>query len=178
MAITTAEQLLHAGDIGRCELIRGKLVMMSPAGEEHGGIANKVAFLLTRVVEAHGLGRVYAAETGFQIASAPDTVRAPDVAFVSRKRLAKVPPGKGFRRGSPDLAVEVVSPGDTVAEVQEKVQDWLRSGAIEAWVVDPADRTIAVHRTSEPVKTYAGTDELTAEDLLPGLRLRVADAFA
>ena len=150
--------------------------MMTPAGEEHGGIANEIAYLLTRFVKERDLGRVFAAETGFQIASKPDTVRAPDAAFVSKERMAKQL-AKGFRQGAPDLAVEVLSPGDTASEMQAKVQDWLRADTRQVWVVDPARRTVSIYRPSAPMEVFSDSDELKAEDLFPGLRLSVGDVF-
>jgi Uma2 family endonuclease len=174
--ISTAEELLAAGDIGRCELVRGEIIMMSPAGAAHGRITNEIAYLLTRFVKERDLGGIFAAETGFQIASRPDTVRAPDVAFVSKERLA-TEPARGFWQGPPDLAVEVLSPGDTAGEMQAKVQDWLGAGTSQVWVVDPARRTVSVYRPTAPMEVFAGSDEVNAEDLFPGLRLTVADVF-
>ncbi|MHC4934337.1 MAG: Uma2 family endonuclease, partial [Planctomycetota bacterium] len=110
MAITTAEQLLRAGDIGRCELVRGELRMMIPPGFAHGRITIKLTGPILKHVEANGLGIVVAAETGFLLARDPDTVRAPDIAFV---RAARGPgPERGYFPGAPDLAVEVLSPDD------------------------------------------------------------------
>ena len=120
---------------------------------------------------------MYAAETGFKIASNPDTVRAPDVAFISTAGLGPAP-ARSYRPGAPDLAVEVVSPDDTPREVAEQVEDWLRAGATHVWVVSPAPRTVSVHRPAAPVQVFANGDLLAVDDLLPGLRLRVADAFA
>lgn len=175
-SIITAEQLLAAGDIGRCELIRGELVMMSPAGPNHGDIANNVAFYVTKHVKQHRLGKVFAAETGFLIARNPDTVRAPDVAFVKADRVKSLP-SRGFFPGSPDLAVEVLSPDDAASEVLAKVQDWLGAGCAEVWVVDPVRKTIVVSRKDQPVLVLNEGDELTCESLLPGFRLPVAEIF-
>jgi Uma2 family endonuclease len=176
-SICTAKALLEAGDIGRCELIRGVLVMMSPAGAEHGKIANRIGYLLTRFVVGRRLGEVFAAETGFQIGRDPDTVRAPDVAFV-REAALREGIGKGFWQGAPDLAVEVLSPNDTPSEIQAKVRDWLDAGASQVWVADPAQRTISVHRPSAPIEVFREPDELRVDDLLPGLRLPVSAVFA
>lgn len=120
-AITTADALLRAGDIGPCELVRGRLVMMVPAGADHGRVANMVAFQLTGFVTARRLGTVFAAETGFLLSRDPDTVRAPDVSFV---RAGRTPvPGRGFYPGPPDLAVEVLSPDDRPGYIREKVTE-------------------------------------------------------
>jgi Uma2 family endonuclease len=175
-SITTAEQLLSAGDIGRCELVRGQLIMMSPAGANHGYIAVNVCRLIANHVVEHGVGRVFAAETGFFIGRNPDTVRAPDVAFV-RKERATVPK-RGFFPGAPDLAVEVLSPDDSASEVLEKVEDWLAAGTESVWIVDPQRQTIAVHRASSPAQVFHADDEVTDEAVLPGFRMRVADVFA
>jgi Uma2 family endonuclease len=115
-SITTAEQLRAAGDIGPCELVRGELIMMAPAGEEHGGVAHTLGRHLGNYVADRSLGRVYAAETGFLIARNPDTVRAPDVSFVRQDRLAPRP-RQGFGEIVPDLVAEVLSPGDRAIEV-------------------------------------------------------------
>jgi len=109
--LMTAQQLIETPGLGRCELIRGELVMMTPAGYEHGLIAGRIHLRLAPFVEQHGLGEVTAAEVGFQISQNPDTVRAPDVAFVCRERTPRTRL-RGYFQGPPDLAVEVVSPDD------------------------------------------------------------------
>jgi len=125
--ITTAEQLFEAPDLGPCELVRGELIMVSPPGYVHGSIEARLARALGNFVEANGLGDVLAGEPGFIIARDPDTVRAPDVAFV---RAERIPAGERTRffEGAPDLAVEVLSPNDRASEVNAKVQDWLDAG--------------------------------------------------
>ena len=137
--ITTAEQLADAPDLGRCELVRGELIMMSPAGSEHGGIIAEFTAILRDFVKDHKSGKVFGAETGFIIGRDPDTVRSPDVSFVEKARLPPKLP-RGFFPGPPDLAVEVLSPSDRAGEVQAKVQDWLAAGCLAVWVVDPENR--------------------------------------
>jgi Uma2 family endonuclease len=175
-SITTAEQLLIA-NLPHCELVKGELIVMSPAGFDHGRFASRIDAALEMHVARHGLGVVTTAEAGFQVASDPDTVRAPDVAFV---RASRIPPGgvKGFFQGAPDLAVEVVSPSDRPAEVTAKVQDWLRAGCLVVWVVDPEDRTITIHRGPQDVTILGPGDTLVAADLLPGFSMPLADIFA
>ncbi len=178
-AITTAEQLLAAGDVGRCELVQGELIMMSPAGFDHGRIAINLAVLLDRFVRENRLGVIAAAETGFIISRNPDTVRAPDVAFVRKERLRDAPK-RGFFPGAPDLAVEVLSPDDTAAEVLAKVNDWLAAGTSQVWLVDPAHRTISIYRGrggEESVSIFGKDDAITASEPLAGFSLKVADAF-
>jgi Uma2 family endonuclease len=175
--ITTAEELLHASGLGRCELVRGELRMMSPAGFHHGRIAGRVHSRLSHFVEARGLGVVASAETGFFITRNPDTVRAPDVAFV---RADRVPPhsARGFFEGAPDLAAEVLSPEDRPREVLAKVQDWLGAGARAVWVVDPAAQTVRAYQQGGAVARLDLADDVTAEDILPGFRLPVREIFA
>ena len=174
MPITTAEQLLRAGDIGRCELIRGELRMMIPAGGEHGRVIINVTVAVANFVRAHGLGILYGAETGFVLARDPDTVRAPDFAFTRAERGE--PPERGFVPGAPDLAVEVLSPDDRPGYVREKVAEWLEAGTVAVWVVDPRERTVTVHEQATTV--FGEADTLAGGDLLPGLALPVREFFA
>jgi Uma2 family endonuclease len=175
--ITTAEQLLYAPGLGRCELLRGELVMMSPSGGEHGYSVTNVTVPLGTFVKQKSLGRVYGAETGFWISRDPDTVRAPDVAFVAADRVA-MQPAKGFLEGAPDLAVEVLSPSDRPAEVVAKVQDWLQAGCRCVWVVDPQTQTVSVHQPNRPAVVLGVEGQLAGQDVLPGFMLPVADVFA
>jgi Uma2 family endonuclease len=175
--ITTAEQLLHTPGLGRCELVRGELIMMSPGGYEHGRIIMNVAAPLAVIVRQNQLGVLLGAETGFRIAHDPDTVRAPDVAFVRAERIPALPV-KGFFQGPPDLAVEVLSPDDRASEVLDKVRDWLQAGCVAVWIVDPAKQTILIYRSSSPIVVLGPADVLAMEDLLPGFSIPVAEIFA
>lgn len=117
----TADELLAMPDDGyRYELVKGELIQMSPPGEEHGSVAMRLAARLYFYVEEYNLGVVYAAETGFKLESDPDTVRAPDVAFLSRARREPAGRVDGYWSGAPDLAVEVLSPDDRRRKVDEK----------------------------------------------------------
>jgi Uma2 family endonuclease len=174
--VTTADQLFEA-NLQHCELIAGELVMMSPAGFDHGRFALRIGAALDSFVTLRRLGVVVGAETGFQIARDPDTVRAPDVAFV---RAERIPSGgvKGFFQGPPDLAVEVVSPGDRMSEVTAKAQDWLRAGCLLVWVVDPETQNVSIYRSGREVAVVTESDALTGEDVLPGFSTPVRDFFA
>jgi Uma2 family endonuclease len=177
LPITTAEQLWEAPDLGPCELVRGELIMMTPAGYEHGRICGNLCFLLRRFVSQHRLGEVVTGEPGFVIARDPDTVRAPDVAFV---RAERVPPAgsRGFFQGAPDLAVEVLSPTDRAGEVLAKVRDWLASGSLAVWVVDPRTQTVSVYHGRSEVTILSAGDTLGGGEVLPGFSLPVAEVFA
>jgi len=173
----TAEQLLHSPELGRCELVQGELIRMSPAGFEHGRLVMCVSLPLASHVQAHRLGVVIGAETGFLLARDPDTVRAPDVGFV---RSERIPPGplRGFFPGAPDLAVEVLSPDDRASDVFAKVQDWLDAGARAVWVVDGPRETIAVYRAGGRMETLRPGDVLAGGDAVPGFSIAVAAVFA
>jgi Uma2 family endonuclease len=175
--ITTAEQLLRAPGLGRCELVEGELVMMSPAGYEHGRIVVRITRPLANFISQNRLGDLTGAETGFQIGHDPDTVRAPDVGFVCAQRVP-AEPVKGYFQGAPDLAVEVLSPDDRAGEVLAKVRDWLQAGCRRVWVVDPRTRTVSVYRSASEVVVLSESDTLLEEDLLPGFHLPVAEIFA
>ena len=175
--LLTAQDLLTMPDDGsRYELVRGELRAMAPAGHEHGGVAMNIAAPLSMYVKRENLGRVYAAETGFVLSRDPDTVRAPDVAFVSKERLVDLN-RKGYFPGAPDLAVEVVSPGDVYAEVEEKVAEWLSSGSKLVWVVNPRQRTLKVHRSLTDITVLTEADVADGGETVPGWRLPVAEMF-
>lgn len=170
-----AAELLEMTNTGPAELVRGELVMMSPSGSRHGRIAMRMGGLLDQFVASAGLGAVYAAETGFRISRDPDTVLAPDVAFVCKDRLGN-DGGDGFFDGPPDLAVEVVSPYDRWAEVTSKVEEWLAAGAKAVWVIAARSRTIWVHTAGHATRLRDG-DVVADESLLPGFQLDVRSLF-
>ena len=180
--LLTAQDLLAMPDDGsRYELVRGELRTMAPAGHEHGGVAVNITVPLGAYVKQKNLGRVYAAETGFVLSRDPDTVRAPDVAFVSKERLVDLN-RKGYFPGAPDLAVEVVSPGDVYAEdyyiaVEEKVAEWLAAGSRLVWVVNPRQRTLKVHRSLTDITVLTEADVADGGETVPGWRLPVAEMF-
>ena len=151
---------------------------MSPAGWRHGLYAGRLHVWLGRHVEKYNLGGVFEGDTGFLLASDPDTVRAPDVAFIGRERLLAEAPTEAFWPGAPDLAVEVVSPGDTVREVDDKARDWLEGGAKMVWVVDPERRSVTVYRSPARVKVLTEAEELSGEEVVDGFRCTVGDIFA
>ncbi len=175
--ITTAEQLLALDEPGyHHELVRGELRRMSGAGWWHGAVAGRIGKLLANHVDGNGLGMVFCAETGFLLERDPDTVRCPDAAFVTATRVPAAP-SRGYFDGPPDLAVEVTSPGDSYADVQEKALFWLASGTRLVWVVEPIARTVTVYQPGGSLLVVRGEEMLTGGDVLPGFAVRVAEIF-
>lgn len=176
-AITTAEELLSLHEPGfRHELVRGELRRMSPAGHWHGGVVGRLATKVGSHVDEHRLGLAYGAETGFLLARNPDTVLAPDVAFVCRARVpCEVTPG--FFPGPPDFAAEVVSPSDTPTAELEEALCWLEHGTRLVWVVDPKAKRVTVYRSKVDVCVFEVLDTLGGGDVLPGLSVAVRKLF-
>ena len=171
----TADELAKLNDWShRFELIKGELLTMSPAGEEHGAVTMRLSALLYFHVTANNLGVLRAAETGFKLESNPDTVLAPDISFIAHDRAGT--PVPGFRRGAPDLAVEVISPSETKPEVERKTTLWLELGAKSVWNVNPRKRTVEVNRTDGEKKLFHETDELV-DDTIPRFRVKVSEIF-
>ena len=176
---TTADQLLAtAGDGVRRELVDGEVREMAPAGFEHGQVALSIGALVREHVRSCGLGVVVAAETGFRLGRDPDTVRAPDAAFVAADRLSGLGRLSGYLDLAPDLVVEVVSPNDRAADVVEKARAWLAAGTRLVWVVYPAQRLVVVHEPSGTARHLSGSEHLDGGDVLPGFEVEVACLFA
>ncbi len=175
----TADELQAMPDDGfRYELVKGELQRMAPTGFEHGIRTIELTTPLHSHVKAHKLGVVCAAETGFLLSQNPDTVRAPDIAFISRERVEKVEEVKNYWIGAPDLAVEVISPGETMREVEEKVAEWLEAGARMVWVVTPKLRTVTVYRSLTDIVVLTGKDTLDGGEVVPGFQIDIAEIFA
>ncbi len=174
----TAVDFYHLPDHGgHCELVKGKVVPIPPTGAAHGKIAMRIGALLWRYVEKHNLGEVYAAETGFTIEEDPDTVRAPDAAFVSRDRIPPEGEPPGFWHSAPDLVVEVVSPFDQIGDVQAKITEYLQAGVRLVWLVEPQTRTVTVYKSLDVVRILLQQDTLDGGEILPGFTLPLADLF-
>ena len=177
-ALIDAGALLGMRDDGlRYELVEGVLRMMSPAGGRHGRVAFSLALILGTHVRGRQLGLVYAADTGFLLSRDPDTVHAPDVAFVARERAVDIDDDQGFVTVVPDLVGEVVSPRDSFSDVEEKVLAWLTAGTRLVIVVDPRTRTLHAYRGADRVVVLREEERLDAGDVVPGLTIAVAELF-
>jgi Uma2 family endonuclease len=176
--LLTADELLDLPDDGqRHELIAGELRTMALRGGQHGWVTMRLSAPLYQHVTTHGLGWIFTAETGFVLRTQPDTVRAPDVAFVRQERVQEVGEVTGYWPGAPDLAAEVISPNDRYGAVDEKVAAWLESGTRLVLVVNPRRRTVAVHRPGAPPRMLTENDTLDGEDVVPGWALPVRALF-
>jgi Uma2 family endonuclease len=176
--IYTADDLERLPDDGwRYELVQGELRKMAPAGHDHGRIVGTFSIELGRYIRDHKLGAVYGAETGFVLTHNPDTVRAPDMAFVAQERVNTPTSKEGYWPGAPDLAVEVISPGDSYAEVEENVADWLNAGTRMVMVINPRTRWVTVYRTGNSAQVYKEDDMLDAGDVVPGWTIPVREIF-
>ncbi len=176
--LMTAEDLANLDDKpGRYDLIRGELVHMPPAGGEHGEVGMLLAIRVGGYVLQHQLGKAYAAETGFTLSRNPDTVLAPDLAFVSTERLPSREERIGFVPVAPDLIVEIISPSERAGMIARKVSEYLSAGVQAIWLVHPGRKSITIHTQDEDVVVLTMDDELDGGDVLPGFRLPVADIF-
>jgi Uma2 family endonuclease len=174
--LMTAEELgALPADGMRHELVRGELRAMPPTGAEHGGLEFDAGYRLRRALDENPIGRIVGGETGFRLSRDPDTVRGADIAFIRAERLPDGRLPRGYFEGAPDLAVEIVSPGDTAAEVDEKVRDWLGAGARAVWVVYPVGPSLVVHLPDGSARRHGPDDEVDGGDAFPGFRARVAD---
>jgi Uma2 family endonuclease len=170
--LLTADELLRLpADGWRHELVRGELRKMSPSGARHGRVAAEIVGSLIAHMKRNRTGAVYSSETGFRISRQPDTVRAPDAAYVRSERVTET---AGFFEGPPDAAFEVTSPGDTYSEIEEKTLDWLRAGVNVVVIVDPRTKTARVHRADGATSVE---DVIEIDDVIPRWRLSLAELF-
>lgn len=179
----TADELLAMGDAARnCELVDGVLVKMSPTSWDHGSIVGNMSGALWQYVTQKRLGRILGAETGFILSQPdqPETVLAPDVAFVQTSRIPQGQDMSKFQRVAPDLAVEVVSPDQYKPEMGAKARLYLEAGVRLVWVVWPGTRTVDVWRpgSDAPAAMLTINDSLDGLDVLPGFSYPLADLFS
>lgn len=155
--LVTAEELERMPEF-RGELVEGRLVTMSPPTFDHGTIVVQLGALLHGHVQPRALGTVVV-EVGFKLASNPDTVRGPDIAFVRQDRVATAR-RRGFVHGPPDLAIEVLSPNDRPGYLRKKIDEYLTRGVSILVIVDPAQKTVGVHRRGAGIETLSDADDV------------------
>jgi Uma2 family endonuclease len=161
----------------RTELVRGEIVTMLPAFTDHGETAMRLSIILGHYVLEHDLGKMYTAETGFLIARNPDTIRAPDLAFIQKSRLTPDASGPHWGQIVPDLVAEVASTYDRAAEIADKVQMWLDAGVQVIWVLYPMARAIEIYRPGQAVRTLDDQATLDGGTLIAGFSAPVARIF-
>jgi len=167
---------LPDGDGFRHELQAGLLVAEPRPFPLHARVQARVVTMLNEFVRPRGLGQVLC-DGGFLLAHDPDTVRGPDVSFVTRGRWAAQLDHRRFFPGAPDLAVEILSPSNRAGETHAKVADYLAAGARLVWIVDPQQDDVTVYRTLLVPRRLQGPEALGGEDVLPGFSVEVASIF-
>ena len=174
--LVTAEELFYYPDAKHYELVRGVPRVCEPPGGVHGRLAGRIAARLVEHVERLGLGTVLI-EAGYVLRRAPDTVRGPDISFISLARMAPDRIPVEFIPGAPDLAVEILSPTDRWSEMEEKVAEYLTGGARLVWLVDPPERRVTVRYPDRPPRVVQADDILDGENVVPGFALALAELF-
>ncbi len=181
--LITADELLvmphrdeHGNDC-RLELIRGEVKRMSPTGRIHGKLCLKLGAVLLDFIESNDLGEALGAETGFTVEHDPDSVLGADIAFVSKERLQDAGDADKFFPFAPDLAVEVLSPGNRAGEMNEKISLYFSAGSRQVWVVNPKRRTVAVYTSPAEVRVLTEQDALDGGDVLPGFSYELSKLF-
>lgn len=175
--LMTAEELERLVLPGKqFELVRGRLLVREPPGSVHGMVTMNLGYFVSDFVRKHRLGVVFAQDTGFKITTNPDTVRAPDVAFLSREKLGAIP-SRGYAELAPDLLAEILSPDDRPSEVLAKVSDWLAAGTRLVWVIDPSRAQARIYRSDGSLTLLDGSGSLDGEEVLPGFTCPLADVL-
>jgi Uma2 family endonuclease len=174
--LITGEELAAMGDIGPCELVGGRIVRMSPTGDEHGGIEIALGAAIYEFVRTSKVGKVRVGEVGIYTRRNPDHVRGAHVIFISNERYANKTAAP-FLEIAPDLVVEVLSPGNTYSEMTEKLREYFAIGVRLVWLVDPVSRSVFAYRALTEVREFALGDDLPGDDVLPGFSVPVARIF-
>jgi Uma2 family endonuclease len=174
----TADEFFSMPDCSKLyELEEGRLVAIGPAPWRSSTVAATIGALLGTFVREHKLGKVSGADLGTKLASDPDTVRVPDVAFIRAERLPGGRRPRGFSTGASDLVVEVLSPSDRYRKTQRKVREYLAAGARLVWIIEPEDRSAVVYRADGTIEEYGADGVLNGGDLLPGFTLNLAEIW-
>jgi Uma2 family endonuclease len=175
--LMTAEELILPRGLARYELIHGELVESPLSGAMHGQVLSEVAFHLMCFTEPRNLGAVLIGDTGIILARNPDHVRAPDACFISAERVPNDDVPDSYLEFVPDLMIEVISPDDAAAAVQQKTEEWLQAGARVVWTLYPASRSISVSEAAAGTRVYHDGETLHGEPVLPGFAVAVSAFF-
>lgn len=175
--IITAEELARTPALGRCELVEGRIVRMSPTGHRHGGVEARIGKILANFVDPRKIGRVLVGEVGVYTRRNPDTVRGADVLYISKERFQRASKDKAFLDAAPELVVEVLSPDDRPAELARKLSEYFAVGVLLVWVADPESRSVRAYRSPSDVRELGEEETLTGDEALPGFEAPVAQFF-
>jgi Uma2 family endonuclease len=184
MAIVTPSKLLTAEEYGELpdlgfpsELVRGRIVEMNVPYPRHGQVCARVSFLIQQYLQEHDIGHVITNDGGVVVERGPDTVRGPDVTFISYQKVPKGPLPRKYFENAPELVIEVLSPDDRWGKVLQKVGEYLTAGIGVVCVIDPESKTVQLHFPSKPPQTLTTEDELSFAEILPGLTIPVRRIF-
>ena len=176
--LMTAEDLLNLENNGqRHELIRGELATSAPSGEAHGHYMGKLSHLIWRYLDDNPIALLAVGDPGYVLERDPDTLLAPDLAMTLIERLPGGRPARSFPQRVPDLVIDIVSPGDRIGMINEKITLYLDHGVGVVWLVDPDRQIVTEYAPNEPVRLLQSGDALAAEDRFPGLRIQVDEIF-
>ncbi|MCB0212067.1 MAG: Uma2 family endonuclease [Anaerolineae bacterium] len=173
--LITGEDLLRMGNTERCELIDGRIVSMSPVGDSQAFVEFNLGAELRTFVRQHNIGRVLGGEVGIYIRRNPDRIRAADVLVVSKERLPQLT--GHFLEITPELVVEVISPGDRWQDVREKIADYFSIGVEQVWIVEPELRKILIYRSTTDIEEFQDSDELVGDGILAGFTIKISELF-
>ena len=176
----TDVELLALGESSdiKYELCGGKIIAMPPAKPRHGMVITRLTAALGAHVYDHRLGELFDGQTGFRMSF--EYCYEPDVSFVSHERMKLILPATGLDglfHAAPDLAVEVLSPSDSITKTERRMQIYLSYGSRLAWMVDPKNKTVRVYRPGESFELLRGDRFLTGNSVLPGFRVSLAKIF-
>lgn len=176
--LMTADELLQMPKDGyRYELIEGELKQMSPGGGKHGSAIARFTGRLQVHVEDNNLGEVFGAETGYKVKVNPDDVMAPDISFISRKRLPESEIPDGYLTTVPELVVEVISPSESKNDVKDKVKRWFDFGVGVVVLINPRKRSVTVHHSISQFISLDESSILVLDDVIAGFSYPISKLF-
>jgi Uma2 family endonuclease len=173
---TDEEFLALPKDGHRYELVNGEILDMGNSGMEHGYVACLLTIVLGGFIRANKLGAICDSSTAFTLKTG--NKRSPDFSFISKQRLQGLSrPPRGFFQGSPDLAVEILSPSNTVEEIHDKIVEFFDNDTRLVWVIHPDEKYVLVYHSPEPDGFLRAADLLNGEAVVPGFSMAVSELF-
>ena len=175
--LITGEELARMGDIGRCELIDGRIIRMSPTNRRHGRVEFRIAAAIDAFVRPRRLGTVHTGEVGLYTRRRPDRVRGADVLFLTHETEKRCSPELAYFDVAPDLVVEVLSPDDRAVDLNQKLREYFEIGVRLVWVADPEARVVSAYRSLTDIREFDASATLSGDDVLPGFEVAVGSLF-